>query len=520
MKRLRAGAPAAAPLIVLLAIYILVRSAHFDYVPLWDGRFTHSEMQAVLARQGLNPFAYALFNHSSILLLWLFACIERFFAGDVLAFNLAILCLGLACVLGFHALLRATTPLNDVERALATALLAFHPTILSTLVQFSTDLGVLALLPLYVWSVLTRRYRVSAALGLAMVFCKESAVILLPAAWLLRARPDWKWVRDTALGLALPLAGFFLYYLLKSRLPGPEGAGQAGLWSGLTLTGLITTFLNPLSGGKVALAYWAEMFALSFSWALGLGILFACRRKRFIPAFLSLLYLAYALTRFQTFTNLRYVSYAAVFLVLVYAMGVARMASARARLAALAVPLVLLATSCWHSWDPVSRAIFGTFEFGTHRMFRMTSVTGECCGLYGRDQLIYNLQFLALQDVQNEAYELIRPTAQTIILTSAQANFSARMHLLAGPLDRRSFHRSLGGPNSFTPAYTLARELRMRQAAHRPLPPEVYYLQFPLFDDHEEIAATRSLYQQVQSRKVSSHGYEIRLYRFSVPRAD
>lgn len=73
----------------------------------------------------------------------------------------------------------------------------------------------------------------------------------------------------------------------------------------------------------------------------------------------------------------------------------------------------------------------GTFDFGTHKMLKMTSLTGECCG-YGRDQLVYNLEFVHLQrtfrkilekEDWRQTYLHMVPSVEFAVRDSASAEF-------------------------------------------------------------------------------------------------
>jgi hypothetical protein len=124
----------------------------------------------------------------------------------------------------------------------------------------------------------------------------------------------------------------------------------------------------------------------------------------------------YLLTRVTTFTNSRYLLPVMPLLVVVlYSALLAVRARARSRQALLGVYAILLFVSALRTVDPVSRWVYGTFDFGERQMLRMTSITGECCA-YGRDQLVYNLEFTDLEALMSEAMSALAPPSSTLIM--------------------------------------------------------------------------------------------------------
>ena len=125
---------------------------------------------------------------------------------------------------------------------------------------------------------------------------------------------------------------------------------------------------------------------------------------------------SYLLTRVTTFTNSRYLLPVMPLLVVVlYAALLAVRARARSRQALLGAYAILLFVSALRTVDPVSRWVYGTFDFGERQMLRITSITGECCA-YGRDQLVYNLEFTELEGLLNAAMRTLAPPASTLIM--------------------------------------------------------------------------------------------------------
>ncbi len=104
---------------------------------------------------------------------------------------------------------------------------------------------------------------------------------------------------------------------------------------------------------------------------------------------------------------------------------------------AMGTVCVLFGLSIWRTTDPISRSIFGTFKFGDHEMLRMTSLTGECCG-YGRDQLVYSLEFAQFHYVADKMLPALTsvPRPPTVVWPRVDWYF-------LWPLDPRTGRRTL-----------------------------------------------------------------------------
>jgi hypothetical protein len=181
--------------------------------------------------------------------------------------------------------------------------------------------------------------------------------------------------------------------------------------------------------------YLAMMLALSFAWITTVvlvadGVVAIARAARRSPArpmagtkrrvvrLVTVLGLAtmYALSRFSSWGNPRYLLPVMALTPLMLYAGFVRFGlPAKPRRWALVVLSILLLVSTVSSIDPVSRAMYGTFAIGDRDLFRMTGVSGECCGA-GRDQLAYNLQFTKLGDLASDATAALATDSTVVFL--------------------------------------------------------------------------------------------------------
>jgi len=149
------------------------------FVPLWDGGF-YAECVLTAMEHGFRPYWLRCVGHSSQAYVIL-AGVARWLApnGTLSFFVVDSLLFAAACV-GFHRVMRLALPSRDfdVERAQATGAFMLQPSFLAAVLQPNIDLPVLAG---FVWCLVTlveRRWVWTVLIGLAMVFSKETGVLL------------------------------------------------------------------------------------------------------------------------------------------------------------------------------------------------------------------------------------------------------------------------------------------------------------------------------------------------------
>jgi hypothetical protein len=316
------------------------------------------------------------------------------------------------------------------------------------------------------------------------------------------------------------------------------------VWEGLGSASAVTLkLLDPFQVDWYLATQLLQLLVLQFHWALtalglGLALSYLRRRRRMLAArterlhdyrtvhgrprawsivvdvvhqrlaFTSILFVAvlYLLTRLRPYSNTRYLlPLFALFLLLfvqLLAVGIHRRGL---RMAVTATVLLgLFGPSLEGTVDPISRRLLGTFDFGRHPMLRMTALTGECCGA-GRDQLVYNLQFTRFHDLQNRAYQDIRPTADTVILAAWAANFGQLW-----PLSRDDYTRSVPSARTFSPRYASAEEFTGAVDVS-----EVYFIAFPNVDNRPALEALGHAFARRHLTRYEWRGYALDVYRFS-----
>ena len=135
----------------------------------------------------------------------------------------------------------------------------------------------------------------------------------------------------------------------------------------------------------------------------------------------------------------------------------------------------------------------------------MTSRTVECCG-YGRDQLVYNLQFTYFHSMQDELFSAIRPNDGDVITMANAAKW-----YLVGPLDARTHRRTLRTSGVVRPTVLTLTDL----AAGTPLPDRMRFIAYPNVINGPELRAYSIGYEIKGPFSVAEDGYRLDYYELT-----
>ncbi|MDA1082766.1 MAG: hypothetical protein O2973_14090 [Gemmatimonadetes bacterium] len=473
---------------------------HLGYVPLWDGQvYANCVMDAAFSEISMESLRCA--GHPSQGWALPLALTQTFAPGSMAAIHLTNLLLGVVAVAAFRVVLARAFPDGAYARELDLVALAcaVHPVVISTLLQPNVDFGVYVYFFIALAGLLTPTIGgLACALvgGTFLAFSKETGVAAYGAAVLaalgaehirsglpLRARFS-AIVRRGAL-LSLPVL-LFATYVLHWAANNPGNAIWKHGWQKSSADGFSFFDLSD----PIFVSYAAGLGVLGFMWVVWIpvaidgakGLARIARRPaprgapRGVagadwPTLVSLTVmtagLTYVLTSFRTWSNMRYFALLyPLFLLLAYA-SLHRLGfrpSVRRAVLVLVVGLFVLAD--YRSVDPLSRAVYGTFDTGVRRMYRMSSLTGEFEGP-GRDQLVYNLEFTGYHHVQNALYERLQPTDATVIAAPSHVRWN-----IWSQLRTTSFVRSLRRDSVFAPIYADEVDVAVRES------PEAWFLDF------------------------------------------
>jgi hypothetical protein len=515
----------------MLAATLALLASRASYVPTWDGRI-YAECIVDAGAGHLALSTLRCVDHISHAYMIFAGALQMLSPGSFPLMLLANVILYLIACAGFYRLANLAFPTDDhaIERALLTAVFAAQPAILASVVQPNIDMP---MLPSFLWGavfIIRRRWVLLIVVGLALVATKESGVLLYatlvfayaigmvfphpssprsPIRALLRLTPA-----------VVPVVAFGAYLAYRASLP-----HETVIWSGGTTDEpILRQFLIPRVD-RYFINYCVMMFVLSFAWItaavvgfdLCVGVARKVRKqpprpvaggKRRIVRFLVTLWIIaiIALTRFTTWGNTRY--FLPVFALTPFALytSLVRLrVLAAVRRSTVAAVAILMLLSTVRTADPVSRAVYGTWEFGAHDLLRMTRVTHECCGS-GRDQLVYNLQYSFLSDLTSDAIAALADDSTVVF-------FPHRMHWeMLGPLDGASHRRTLRRDNVVDPQAYEPDTLMTLQAPPR----NAVYIGLPNGDPAAALRALGQWYEIGSPHQIQRGAYWLNAYRLTL----
>lgn len=521
--------------VVAAAVVGTMLVMQLGYSPMWDGLW-YSNCFAAAARH-LAPGSFRCAEHASHAYVALVAVVQSIAPGSfplLLATNALLL---VVAWVGFYRLTTLTVPDDDrrLDRALLGAIFVAQPTLVAAVVQPGLDLPIV---PAFIWCVVfafQRRWVAVAATGCALAFTKETGVLLYVALVfvivLWRLAPGTLRSRGRAreigplLPLIAPLALFGAYLAYRSTTV----PGKPALWIAGTVGGsIIEQFLIPTID-LYQLNYAALILVLGFGWILALLLvadaligfarkirrrppraLVGVDRERLVLLIALLVVGSYGLTRFTTFGNPRYFLIPRVLLLVPTYASLLRLGfGPRARRLILATTAGLTMVSAVRTVDPMSRYVYGTFAVGEHRLLRMTSITGECCG-FGRDQLVYNLEFGWLQRAAEAALRSVVPATSAatdslvvVVPDSAAGTLSATW---------------LSAPNADGPAGTMPRLVTVAHGALVSGATRVdsaTLIALPTVDFTRALRELSARYTIAAPREFTVQGYRVATYRLT-----
>ena len=498
------------------------------YVPLWDGRiYANCVMDA--AYSGMTMESLRCAGHPSQGWATVLAIPQLLAPGSVAAMHLTNLALGIIAIIAIRVVFARAFPAREHARALDLAAIAcaVNPVVMSTLLQPNVDFGVYVFFFVALAGLLSPgRGGTAAALigGTLLVFSKETGVaayglaaaVALAIEHVRDGRPLGERVSQVigrGAVLSLPVA-VFIFHVSWWNTTHPVDAIWKHGWQQTAADGFKFFDLTD----PVFLSYAAGLFVLGFMWVAWVpvavdgvaGLARMAKRKPTravpgadVPTLVALTVmtalLTYVLTSFRTWSNLRYFALLyPLFVLLTYASLVRLGTSAAFRRTALGALVVLWVVASYRSVDPLSRVVYGTFDAGQRRMYRMTSITDEFEGP-GRDQLVYNLEFTGYHHVQNELYRRIVPTDSTVIGTTRLMRWN-----IWSQLDPVNHERTMRRVQVVTPVYADEVDIAVRRSR------EAWFLDFSNRGDSERaLAALLENYAMTDSLTVFSRGQKL-----------
>ena len=181
------------------------------------------------------------------------------------------------------------------------------------------------------------------------------------------------------------------------------------------------------------------------------------------------------------------------------------------RRVALAAAALILFSANYASWDPVSRALFGTLSLGESTVYDVSGIAHDF-RVTDADHLCYNLQFTGFHWALNAMYAQLRPTPLTTIVFPRFNRWG-----LWAPLDAQTFERVAARTGTVTPDYADEAAIAARRDR---MPHELWLVEQPNDGDTLAVQKLHHDYADSDSARYTAHGLTVtarHLVRRDVP---
>ncbi len=411
---------------LLLIVFAGIPLLYFSYVPIWDGwGFSRCYMKAV-TNETLDCYKHSAFLHT-----FLFSLTQRIDLGNFQLIYALNLLLGIAGLVSFRSLLGYLFGgrLSPVNLTLLTFCFGLNPVFLVHVIQPCLDFTLPIYLVMLLLCLFKGRFVYASAVGLLLVFTKESGFMLYGVSVFLfipliilndhsLLKDKIRFVRKIS-ALIIPIPLFAIYMILVPHTQ-----------IGDSWTEGIMKMLRFYLLSKVILAQLISLLVINFNWIISAFVLINALiisadylkslkyeniietgfSRKYEGAYFYVLFIVviYFLTRIPFVNNPRYMLPALPILIILFGGSLVRVLRKQSLITImLTVLLTLLTVSSFRTVDPVSKKIMGTFKFGSHELLQMARFEEPKRG-YGRDHLVYNFEFTQFHYITEKIYQQIR----------------------------------------------------------------------------------------------------------------
>ena len=543
---------------LLIIVYVYVRSFYWNCPPVWDGMAYFSGLLNA-TRATFDILNYCVDGHLTQAFLLIMGLPFKLFKQDFYLFNVWLTLFGIISLVAFYNLASFffKNYLSKIELVLVTTLFAFHPSVLSSMINFNIDIGVLTFFMLY-WLYLLRRKRmIATAFAFLLAFSKETSMLLiilpflfcllfetssvstpwlselskyfyssskekvkvlvpLPVVFHLLVKQFSEriiWIKKHIVILIVPYFSLVIFISYKVFI-----RHQPAFWTNLSDSNM-TTILNYFSGDGRMINYLGLIFVINFNWILSI-ILIALialsiiyrktikNKNQLKPAVLLLLlfiFLVFILTLVRSWSDVRYLTIIIPITILCIIQILSLFSFPRlARLSVIVLLLILFSWENIRTVDPLSKALFGTFNFGNHEMLYISKRTNETPGSYGRDELVYKLEFLKIRQLLNKIFEDIQPNSQTCFISNGDASW-----MTLTTMDD-NYKMAIVGEHLFSPLFLLKEDILKPNR----LPADVYLLDYPNSDNTDESTLLNGQYSKSEVKVYDIDGYQMKVVHY------
>jgi hypothetical protein len=528
-----------------LLAFILLLVPFMETVPLWDaGWYNACLLNATEAKFHLRNFNCV--GHTSIGYMLLLAIGQYLDFGNMMLLHGTNIVLWYLAVLSFYGILRTLWSDKQLqeEQALLTIALLFMPTISANLLHLNLDFGVLVFVLPTIFFLITAQFHYSALTGTLMVFSKETGaalyvvVLVALALAVLKTRqiPFFKSLYKASFIVA-PL-GLYGARIMYRILRAPElniFYTEEGL--NFQEKPLLQMAFDLNVFDPSFRAYLIDVFILQFHWIFTLGIVVGlfvilaqahfghkidesdhnhsdrAQNLFFAPnVFVSLLFLGtlYLLTRHRPFNHVRYLlCILPMFLMIFHAVSIHGLRP-QVRRSAIWLSIFLFVGSSVSTFDPVSKYLIGTFQFGERSLLNMSSAFFVPNALhsagFNRDELVYNLEYTKILDLTDAIFRDMDLDGKKTFMGSVGSRF-----FWPGLVDETTRRRTAKRISVFKPHYFED----VAEFSHVVDKPEtLYYLEFPNMVTPAQLPLLREWYEYVDTRSYTVSGYALNVHVF------
>lgn len=521
-------------LTMIVGVQAFILWPYIDFIQVWDGYwYWHLCLQSALAEK-FNPMGFNCSDHPNMGFFLPIALFVRLKILDpllsILTFQWVLTFFSIPIFYGISRSLMkpSSTPLIPL---ITTLMWAMHPLLLANSLVTSPELGSAVYMLGALWAIIYHKVWLVPIFGTLFVFTKEPMIMIYGfflLAVTISILPKISFSPSFFLAFykifqkififLIPIFALLVYAFVRVHVYNLNlfhGANS----NDAQLQVSAGTFLKliPLSTRQAGIL--VMIFFNSFAWIpaifVSLGFLKWCylsyRRSSFIKVspnafkvILAFMISLYCLTRIIPYTNSRYLLPLVPLLLLLTPVAISYLnISLKFNIVILLAILGLFYQSQNKTLDPVSRWFFGTFDFGAHSLLSVTSYSGECCGGHGRDQLVYNLEFTKIFELQDLVYAAIKPTSKTVLVFPEDS-----IYFSTGPLDPISFKRTYR-ETSLNP------QVIGHTAVEKSEAQEFYYISVPHNDAKEILTDFQKKYRLEETNQVAYQKYTLSYYKFS-----
>jgi len=514
-------------LLTVIFLFLCAILPLMTVAPAWDSAsFYICITNATGTHFHLHNFRCA--NHASVLYFLLLGITQYIDYGNVRLVYFINILIAIGGAVGMYGILqRRNDQLRETERGLLAALFLAAPVFFAHVIHINLDMAMTCFFVIFLSFLLHRRWWLAGFFAGMMVFTKETGMALYAATIVLFSiivLPPFlrsqKWHRTLGqiTPLLIPGLGIALYFLWL-RLE-----GWSVLWNATEKPMMINPFLIPIND-RIFRLYLGNIFIVNFQWIITTVIAIALiigtirwRRNRSSvmgkPATASanrerlfLIFVAiatvYITTLVRPWSMARYVLAAYPVLLIVFSFALTSLwRNWIVRSLILSVILIAFVMSNLRTIDPVSKAFYGTFPFGTHAILQIDA--RPVAESFKRDEMIYNLEYIEIEHLYSDAMAALRPSPTTPVVMGESGAFyfppliDAVTYRPTTVWNRSMKRRIVGG------SWELRSLLQSKEQ-----PPLIHLIAFPNLDNSKVLTLLKDRYRETDQRVFAHDGYSI-----------